>query len=35
MAALRSGTYRWESWEYEKWRWRISSWVNEREMPVM
>ena len=34
IAALRSGTYRWDSCEYEKCRWRISSWVNERETPV-
>ena len=34
IAASRSGTYRWDSWEYEKCRCRISSWVNERDTPV-
>ncbi|SIA53934.1 Uncharacterised protein [Mycobacteroides abscessus subsp. abscessus] len=30
-----SGTNRWESCEYEKWRCRINSWVQDREIPVM
>lgn len=30
-----SGTNRWESCEYEKWRCRINSWVQDREIPVI